>query len=102
MSIFEAPEPQVLSEYSGEICQVFPEIRIYRDFNFGGPEWVQNFSSSEIHSVWQGRISSIIVVSGEWIVRAGRSRSWKLEIGYYPDVRQLGIPDNSIDGIFVA
>lgn len=46
--------------------QIFPEIVVFQDINFGGNEWRTNLDTSYVGDYWNDTISSVIVISGTW------------------------------------
>lgn len=81
---------------------MLPEVVVYFDRNFGGPEWRTNLSYSYVGDYWNDQISSIIVVSGTWRffedsqTGAPVGGHWDLGPGWYSWVEDLGIPNDTI------
>jgi len=84
---------------SAEACVRLPEVVIYEHIDFGGRKDQTSLNWSFVGSFWNDRISSIVVLGGQWRffehINYG-GNSWLLKPGQYRWVASAGIPNDII------
>lgn len=77
-----------------------PEVVIYYDKDFKGPEYRTNLNVLFVGGAWNDQISSIVVVSGQWQFYLHRDfvepLGPVLGPGYYPWVEAVGIRNDQV------
>lgn len=76
-----------------------PICVVCEDVNFNGAQWWWANGWDYVGDAWNDRISSIVVVSGQWTFYKDahlQGDKWPLGPGWYPNVAAEGIPNDCI------
>lgn len=89
---------------------VLPEVVLYEHINFNGQAWRTNIGWLRFPGGINDQVSSIIVVAGEWCFyehvefNGGRSDGYEIRLtpGYYPNVANFGIKNDSLSSVRIV